>query len=561
MNRYSSAKASKYILARFSSFDVTLLVKVQTLQRKKGQNFHKPTNTPRNTQRLTTDLILFIAAPPLPMATKKLTSRADNYPEWYNDLVQMADLAENSPVRGSMVIKPYGYAIWEGIQQRLDARFKETGHVNAYFPLFIPKSFLSKEAEHIEGFAKECAVVTHHRLMNDPGGKGLVVDPEAKLEEEYIVRPTSETVIWNTYRDWIQSYRDLPLLINQWANVVRWELRPRLFLRTTEFLWQEGHTAHATAEEAVAETQKMLEVYADFAENVLAMPVQRGVKSPSERFAGALDTYCIEAMMQDGKALQAGTSHFLGQNFAKAFEVKFLNKQNQQEYVWATSWGVSTRLIGALIMTHSDDQGLVLPPRLAPIQVVLVPIYKSDEEHAAVLAVLTELQAVCKANGIRVKLDDDDNKRPGWKFAEWELKGVPVRIALGPKDLAEGKAEVFRRDKNEKFALPIEDLKASHTLLHLLDEIQGSLFDAALERMKANSHPIDSYDEFKVRIDAPEGGFFYCHWDGTAETEERIKNETKATIRCIPFEGRGEAGQCMVTGKPSEGRVIFARAY
>jgi len=494
------------------------------------------------------------------MSTARLTSRAENYPEWYNDLVKMADLAENSPVRGCMVIKPYGFAIWERIQQELDRRFKETGHVNAYFPLFIPKSFLSKEADHVEGFAKECAVVTHSRLMNDPNGKGVVVDPASKLEEELIVRPTSETVIWDTYRNWIQSYRDLPLLINQWANVVRWEMRTRLFLRTTEFLWQEGHTAHATQAEAIAEAEKMLEVYAEFAENVLAIPVIRGVKSASERFAGAVETYCIEALMQDGKALQAGTSHFLGQNFAKAFEVKYLTRENKQEYVWATSWGVSTRLIGGLIMTHSDDQGLVLPPRLAPIQVVLVPIYKSDEERAAVLAEFDKLRESCKAQGISVKVDDDDGKRPGWKFAEWELKGVPVRIALGPKDLAAGQVELFRRDKNEKSAVPFAQLYSENFLTNLLEDIQRTLYQQALTRREQNSHRVDSYDEFKQRLDA-EGGFLFAHWDGTAETEARIKEETKATLRCIPFEGRGEAGQCMVTGKPSAGRVIFARAY
>jgi prolyl-tRNA synthetase len=491
---------------------------------------------------------------------KKLTTRAENYPEWYNDLVKKADLAENSDVRGCMVIKPYGYAIWERMQSILDGMFKETGHVNAYFPLFIPKSFLSREADHVEGFAKECAVVTHHRLKNDPDGKGVIVDPDAKLEEELIVRPTSETIIWSTYRNWIQSYRDLPLLINQWANVVRWELRTRMFLRTTEFLWQEGHTAHATREEAVEEAERMLGIYADFAENTLAIPVIQGYKTESERFAGAEETYCIEGMMQDGKALQAGTSHFLGQNFAKAFDVRFANKDNKEDYVWATSWGVSTRLMGALIMTHSDDDGLVLPPVLAPFQVVIVPIYRKDGEREAVLEKCDELSRELKAAGIRVKLDDDDTKKPGWKFAEWELKGVPVRLAIGPRDLANGKIEVARRDLKSK---EIQDLDEGLTdrIKALLDEIQTNLYTRAKDFRLANTREVDSWDDFKAQLEQPIPGFISAHWDGTAETEEKIQAETKATIRCIPIDNEQEEGVCVYSGKPSKQRVIFAKAY
>lgn len=491
---------------------------------------------------------------------KKLTSRAENYPEWYNELVKKADLAENSEVRGCMVIKPYGYAIWERMQAILDQMFKDTGHVNAYFPLFIPKSFLSREADHVEGFAKECAVVTHHRLMASPDGKGVVVDPSAKLEEELIVRPTSETIIWSTYRNWIQSYRDLPLLINQWANVVRWELRTRMFLRTTEFLWQEGHTAHATSEEAVEEAERMLGVYADFAENTLAIPVLQGVKTESERFAGALETYCIEGLMQDGKALQAGTSHFLGQNFAKAFDVRFANKDNQEEFVWATSWGVSTRLMGALIMTHSDDDGLVLPPVLAPFQVVIVPIYRSDEEKELVMNKAAELVADLKAAGIRVKLDDDDNKKPGWKFAEWELKGVPVRLAVGPRDLAEGKIEVARRDLKTKETQDLDEGFIGR-LKTLLDEIQTTIYDRAKNFREENTTKVDTYEEFKAQLEKPIPGFIYAHWDGTTETEEKIQAETKATIRCIPIDNPLEEGVCIYSGKPSTQRVIFAKAY
>jgi prolyl-tRNA synthetase len=487
----------------------------------------------------------------------KLTSRADNYSEWYNQLVKQADLAEHSPVKGCMVIKPYGYAIWERMQRDLDERFKAKGHVNAYFPLLIPKSFLSKEAEHVDGFAKECAVVTHHRLMNDPSGKGVVVDPEAKLAEELIIRPTSETIIWSCYKDWIQSYRDLPLLINQWANVMRWEMRTRLFLRTTEFLWQEGHTAHATAEEAIAETEQMLRIYAEFAEEVLAIPVIRGVKSPNERFAGALETYCIEALMQDGKALQAGTSHFLGQNFAKAFEVKYLTKDNRQEYVWATSWGVSTRLMGALIMSHSDDLGLVLPPRLAPIQVVVVPIYKKSEELAELSRQIEPILARIKQQGVRVKFDDDDTKRPGWKFAEWELKGVPLRLAIGARDLANQQVECARRDTQTKTNLSLEGLE--HAVVALLEEIQANLFVQARQRQKANTHVVDTYEDFKIQIE--KGGFLLAHWDGTPETEEKIKSETMATIRCIPENAPVENGFCIYSGKPSSRRVVFARAY
>jgi len=488
---------------------------------------------------------------------KELTSRSENYSQWYNDLVIKADLAESSAVRGCMVIKPYGYAIWEKIQAELDRMFKETGHVNAYFPLFIPKSFLSKEAEHVDGFAKECAVVTHHRLMASPDGKGLVVDPEAKLEEELIVRPTSETIIWSTYKNWIQSYRDLPILINQWANVVRWEMRTRLFLRTTEFLWQEGHTAHATEAEALEESRKMLEVYADFAERFMAVPVIKGIKSANERFAGAIETFCIEALMQDGKALQAGTSHFLGQNFAKAFDVTFVDKTNKMDYVWASSWGVSTRLMGALIMTHSDDNGLVLPPNLAPFQVVIVPIYKNDEQLAAISEKVAEITLKLKALGISVKYDNNDNKKPGWKFAEYELKGVPVRLAMGARDLENGTVEVARRDTLTKETVSLENIELY--ISELLKTIQANIFKKAFDYRASVTRDVNSYDEFKVEIE--KGGFLMCHWDGTPETEEKIKEETKATIRCIPLNGDTTPGVCMVTGKPSAQRVIFARAY
>ena len=488
---------------------------------------------------------------------KELTSRDVDYSQWYNELVIKADLAETSAVRGCMVIKPYGYAIWEKMQAELDRMFKETGHVNAYFPLFIPKSFLSKEAEHVEGFAKECAVVTHHRLKQDPNGQGLIVDPEAKLEEELVVRPTSETIIWNTYRNWIQSYRDLPLLINQWANVVRWEMRTRLFLRTAEFLWQEGHTAHSTEKEAIEEAERMLHVYADFAENFMAVPVWRGLKSANERFAGAIETYCIEALMQDGKALQAGTSHFLGQNFAKAFDVTFVNKENQQEHVWATSWGVSTRLMGALIMTHSDDNGLVLPPNLAPYQVVIVPIYRNEEQLQAVTEKVKEITAKLRAMGITVKYDDNDQKKPGWKFAEYELKGVPVRLAMGARDLENGTVEVARRDTLTKETVSMEGIEVF--IRNLLNEIQANIFQKALDYRTAMTREVDSYDDFKVEIE--KGGFLLCHWDGTPETEEKIKDDTKATIRCIPLEGDKTPGVCMVSGKPSAQRVVFARAY
>lgn len=488
---------------------------------------------------------------------KELTKRSEDYSQWYQDLVVKADLAESSAVRGCMVIKPYGYAIWEKMQHELDRMFKETGHVNAYFPLFIPKSFLSKEAEHVEGFAKECAVVTHHRLMKDPNGTGVVVDPDAKLEEELIVRPTSETIIWNTYRNWIRSYRDLPILCNQWANVVRWEMRTRLFLRTAEFLWQEGHTAHATKEEAEAEAQKMLHVYADFAENFMALPVVTGVKSANERFAGALDTYTIEALMQDGKALQSGTSHFLGQNFAKAFDVMYADKTGKMEYVWATSWGVSTRLMGALIMSHSDDNGLVLPPKLAPIQVVIVPIYKTPEQLAAISEKIEPLMQALKAVGISVKYDDTDNKKPGWKFAEYELKGVPVRLAMGGRDLENGTIEVFRRDTHDKETRALEGL-VEH-IQGLMEEIQSNIYQKALTYRNEHTTTVDTYDEFKEQIE--KGGFILAHWDGTTETELKIKEETKATIRCIPFNGDKTPGKCMVTGKPSACRVLFARAY
>lgn len=488
---------------------------------------------------------------------KELTSRSENYSQWYQDLVIKADLAENSAVRGCMVIKPYGYAIWEKMQRVLDDMFKETGHVNAYFPLLIPKSFLSKEAQHVEGFAKECAVVTHYRLKNDPNGAGVVVDPAAKLEEELIIRPTSETIIWNTYRNWIQSYRDLPILINQWANVMRWEMRTRLFLRTAEFLWQEGHTAHATREEAEVETRQMQNVYATFAEKYMAMPVVKGVKTESERFAGAEETYTIEAMMQDGKALQAGTSHFLGQNFGKAFDVTFIDKEGKIDYAWATSWGVSTRLIGALIMAHSDDNGLVLPPLLAPIQVVIVPIYRSEEQLNQIREKVSAIVANLKAMGISVKFDDADNKKPGWKFAEYELKGVPVRLAMGGRDLENNTIEVMRRDKLEKETITCDGIETY--VKNLLDEIQQNIFQKAYDYRESHTITVDTYDEFKEKIE--DGLFIMAHWDGTAETEEQIKNETKATIRCIPLEGDKTPGKCMVTGKPSAQRVLFARAY
>ncbi len=488
---------------------------------------------------------------------KNFTKRSDNYSQWYNELVVKADLAEQSAVRGCMVIKPYGYAIWEKMQRQLDDMFKATGHQNAYFPLLIPKSFLSREADHVEGFAKECAVVTHYRLKNDPDGNGVVVDPAARLEEELIIRPTSETIIWNTYKNWIHSYRDLPILVNQWANVFRWEMRTRMFLRTAEFLWQEGHTAHATKEEAEKEARKMLDVYGDFAEKYMAVPVIKGVKSANERFAGALDTYTIEAMMQDGKALQSGTSHFLGQNFAKAFDVTFMNKENKPEYVWATSWGVSTRLMGALIMTHSDDNGLVLPPRLAPIQVVIVPIYKNDEGLKAISEKVEPLVEKLRAKGLSVKYDDADNKRPGFKFADYEVKGVPVRLAIGQRDLEEGTVEVMRRDTLEKETMPLEGIEEK--IPALLDEIQDNIYKKALALRESKTITVDSYDEFKEKIE--EGGFILAHWDGTPETEEKIKEETKATIRCIPFDGDKTPGVCMVTGKPSAQRVIFARSY
>ena len=486
-----------------------------------------------------------------------LTPRAQNYSNWYNELVVKADLAEQSAVRGCMVIKPYGYSIWERIQAELDRRFKETGHVNAYFPLFIPKSFLSREAEHVEGFAKECAVVTHYRLKTNDEGNGVVVDPEAKLEEELIVRPTSETIIWSTYKNWIHSWRDLPILCNQWANVVRWEMRTRPFLRTTEFLWQEGHTAHATKEEAEAEAQKMLEVYADVVENVMAVPVVKGVKTANERFAGALDTYCIEALMQDGKALQAGTSHFLGQNFAKAFDVHFTDKDGKEQSVWATSWGVSTRLMGALIMTHSDDNGLVLPPVLAPIQVVLVPIYKGDEQHQQIVEKLQRIADELKSKGIRVKLDDNETKKPGWKFAEYELKGVPVRIAMGARDLEQGTIEIARRDTLDKETINQDN--AVDTIVNLLDTIQVNLLKKAKDYRSAWTRNVNTWDEFKTEIE--KGGFLMCPWDGTSETEQKIKELTKATIRCIPLGNPQEDGVDMLTGKPSKQRVMFARAY
>jgi prolyl-tRNA synthetase len=490
--------------------------------------------------------------------SKEITSRAEDYSQWYNDLILKGSLADYSAVRGCMVIKPYGFALWENMRDQLDRMFKDTGHVNAYFPLFIPKSFLSKEAAHVEGFAKECAVVTHYRLKNDPNGGGVIVDPEAKLEEELIVRPTSETIIWNTYKDWIQSYRDLPLLINQWANVVRWEMRTRLFLRTTEFLWQEGHTAHATSEEAIAETIQMLNIYADFAENYMALPVIKGIKTASERFAGAEETYCIEALMQDGKALQAGTSHFLGQNFAKAFDVKFSDKENKLDYVWATSWGASTRLIGALVMAHSDDQGLILPPRIAPLQVVIVPIYKGADQKAIIDAKVNTLVAELKKAGIRVKYDDSENARPGWKFAEYEMKGVPVRLAIGLRDIENNVTEVARRDTKEKTSMSLDGL--SEQLVALLEQIQQDMFNKAKAYREAHITNADTWADFEKILDG-EGGFVNAHWDGTAETEEAIKQKTKATIRCIPLNNPKEDGICILSGKPSIQRVLFARAY
>ena len=491
--------------------------------------------------------------------SKGLPKRSEDYSAWYNELVKRADLAETSAVRGSMIIKPYGYAIWEKMQAQLDRMFKATGHSNAYFPLFIPKSYLSQEASHIDGFAKECAVVTHHRLKNAEDGSGVIVDPAAKLEEELIVRPTSETVIWNSYRNWIQSYRDLPLLLNQWANVVRWELRTRLFLRTAEFLWQEGHTAHATKEEAIEETIRMMDVYAEFAEGHMALPVLKGIKTESERFAGAVDTYCIEALMQDGKALQSGTSHFLGQNFAKAFDVKFATKEGGLEHVWGTSWGVSTRLMGALIMAHSDDNGLVLPPKLAPIQVVIVPIFRKEEELTAISAKVQQIKTQLEALGVSVKFDDRDTHKPGWKFAEYELKGVPIRLAMGPRDLQNGTVEVARRDTLEKNFYPADDTLPKK-LKNLLDEIQQRIYDKALDFRTTSTYRVDSYEEMKEILN-DKGGFVLAHWDGTAETEEKIKEETKATIRCIPLDGEEEAGQCIYSGKPSERRVVFAKAY
>ncbi|MCQ2252366.1 MAG: proline--tRNA ligase [Bacteroidales bacterium] len=486
-----------------------------------------------------------------------ITKRSEDYSTWYTDLVTKADLAENSAVRGCMVIKPYGYSIWEKMHDELDKRFKATGHKNAYFPIFIPKSFFAREAEHVKGFAKECAVVTHYRLKNSDDGKDIIVDENARLEEELIVRPTSETIIWNTYKNWIHSYRDLPILINQWANVVRWEMRTRLFLRTAEFLWQEGHTAHATKEDALEEAKRMLDVYSDFAENVLAVPVLRGVKTPTERFAGALETFCIEAMMQDGKALQAGTSHFLGQNFAKAFDVKFLNKEGKQETVWATSWGVSTRLMGALIMTHSDDNGLVLPPKVAPLHVVIVPIFKKQEEVNAIYDKVEPIIKSLQAKGITVKFDDADNQKPGWKFAQYELQGVPVRLAIGARDLANGTIEIARRDTLEKKSVSIEGV--DEYIVNLLDEIQANIFQKALKYREEHSYKADTYEEFKACLE--KGGFVYAHWDGTAETEARIKEETKATIRCIPLNNPQEDGVDMLTGKPSKQRVVFARSY
>jgi len=488
---------------------------------------------------------------------KNLTSRSENYSQWYNELVIKADLAENSAVRGCMVIKPYGFSIWEKMQAALDKMFKDTGHSNAYFPIFIPKSFFSKEASHVEGFAKECAVVTHYRLKNDENGKGIVVDEDAKLEEELIIRPTSETIIWDTYKNWVQSYRDLPLLINQWANVVRWEMRTRLFLRTAEFLWQEGHTAHETKKEAVAETEQMLNIYADFAENFMALPVLKGTKSPNERFAGAIETYCIEALMQDGKALQVGTSHFLGQNFAKAFDVKFLSRENKLEYVWATSWGVSTRLIGALIMAHSDDNGLVLPPKMAPIQVVIVPISKNSDQLNSITEKAISIKKALEDKGISVKYDDRDTYKPGWKFAEYEFKGVPVRLVIGPRDLENDTVEISRRDTLEKESYKMIDI--ANKIEHLLEQIQNNLFQKALSFREDNTYKIDNWESFKEQVE--KGGFIYAHWDGTSETELKIKDETKATIRTIPIDGNYEEGKCIYTGNPSKQRVIFAKAY
>ena len=490
---------------------------------------------------------------------KEVTSMAENYSQWYNDLVLKADLAEQSPVRGCMVIKPYGFAIWEKMQRALDDMFKETGAQNAYFPLFIPKSFFSREAEHVAGFAKECAVVTHHRLMNDPEGNGIIVDPEAKLDEELIVRPTSETIIWSTYKNWIKSWRDLPILCNQWCNVVRWEMRTRLFLRTTEFLWQEGHTAHATAQEAEEETERMVHVYARFARDHMAMPVIVGRKSPNERFAGALDTLTIEAMMQDGKALQAGTSHFLGQNFAKSFDVKYTDQEGNLQYVWATSWGVSTRLMGALVMAHGDERGLVLPPKLAPIQVIMVPIFKTDAEHAAILDKMAELKKAIEAEGHTVKIDDREALRPGFKFAEWELKGVPVRLAIGPRDLENGTVEVHRRDTLEKQTVALEGIEKS--IAALLDDIQKTIYQKAFDFRESRVEKCDDWDEFKEKIQT--GKFLLCHWDGTPETEQKIKDETKATIRCIPIDSFvcEEPGKDIYSGKPSDRRVVFAISY
>lgn len=491
--------------------------------------------------------------------SKEITSRSEDYSQWYNDLVIKGGLADYSAVRGCMVIKPYGFALWENMRDQLDKMFKDTGHVNAYFPLFVPKSLFEAEEKNAEGFAKECAVVTHYRLKNDPAKPGkLMVDPEARLEEELVVRPTSEAIIWNTYKTWIQSYRDLPILVNQWANVVRWEMRTRLFLRTAEFLWQEGHTAHATAQEAVEEAEKMLDVYAEFVENWMALPVIKGLKTANERFAGAVETYCIEALMQDGKALQAGTSHFLGQNFAKAFDVQFLNKENKQEYVWATSWGVSTRLIGALVMAHSDDEGLVLPPRIAPLQVVIVPIYKGDEQKASVDGKVKEIMHELKLSGVRVKYDDNDNTRPGWKFAEYEKKGVPIRIAIGARDIENNTAEVARRDTREKTTVTMDGLPVY--IINLLEEIQQAMYNKALHYRDAHITPVDTWDEFMKTL-TEKGGFVAAHWDGTPETEEKIKELSKATIRCIPLNDEVEAGVCVVSGKPSKRRVLFAQAY
>ena len=489
---------------------------------------------------------------------KVLTSRKEDYAQWYNDLVIKADLAENSAVRGCMVIKPYGYAIWEKMQAELDKMFKATGHSNAYFPLFIPKSFFSKEAAHVEGFAKECAVVTHYRLKNDPDGKGVVVDPDAKLEEELIIRPTSETIIWNTYKNWIQSYRDLPILLNQWVNVVRWEMRTRLFLRTTEFLWQEGHTAHATKMEAVEETLRMVDIYAQFAEEFMAMPVIKGTKTEAERFAGALETYAIEALMQDGKALQSGTSHFLGQNFAKAFDVKFLDKTGKLDLVWATSWGVSTRLMGALIMAHSDDNGLILPPKLAPIQVVIVPIYKGSEQLDELGKIASKIKSYLEDKQISVKYDDRDTHKPGWKFAEYELKGVPVRLTIGPRDIENGTIEIARRDTLEKATIPQKGIEKY--IESLLEEMQENIYKKAFDFRSDNTHEVDTWEEFKGIVNS-KGGFILAHWDGTNETELKIKEETKATIRCIPLDSKEEKGKCVFSGKPSNRRVLFAKAY